>query len=409
MPLKNATKNVIGFATQNVNMSRAQFHRLSISKVRELPDGVAITFNVPDELNSTFAFTPGQYLTIEASIQGEPTAGKPSDDKKIRRTYSICSSNQDVSLEVGIKSIENGVFSNYALSLKAGDQLDVMPPEGRFIRAIDRQNQTQTLLIAAGSGITPCLSIAKSVLASEPNSSITLINGNRTISSIMFRADIAALKDEYTDRFSVINMLSRERQDIERFNGRISAQSVTALNTDGLIRVSEFENAYLCGPMDMVHGVTTCLLELGMNKNQVHTELFTTENFAAPETDSAALADNTQSNNTRSNSVNSNNVSIKQDNADQHNVTIILDGSQTGFNVDSSTDTVLSAAQRAGIDMPFSCAGGMCCTCRCKVVEGSAKMDINFSLAEWEIKAGYMLACQARPSSEKLVLDFDSV
>jgi len=409
MPLTNTTKNVIGFSKENVNMSRAQFHRLSISKVRELPDGVAITFDVPDELKPTFAFTPGQYLTIEASIQGEPTvgeasAGEPSDVKKIRRTYSICSSNQDVSLEVGIKSIENGVFSNYALSLKAGDQLDVMPPEGRFIRAIDKQNQTQTLLIAAGSGITPCLSIAKSVLASEPNSSITLINGNRTISSIMFRADIAALKDEYTDRFSVINMLSRERQDIERFNGRISAQSVTALNTDGLIRVSEFENAYLCGPMDMVHGVTTCLLELGMNQNQVHTELFTTENFAAAETDNATLAGNA-----RSNSVNSNNVSNKQDNADQHNVTIILDGSQTGLNVNSSTDTVLSAAQRAGIDMPFSCAGGMCCTCRCKVVEGSAKMDINFSLAEWEIKAGYILACQARPSSEKLVLDFDSV
>ncbi len=370
-------------------MSRAQFHLLSISKTRELPDGVAITFDIPDKLFSTFKYIPGQYVTLEASI----------NNKIIRRTYSICSYHQDNCLEIGIKRIEQGVFSNYALSLKPGDQLKVMPPEGRFIRPIDEQKTddqkpAHTLLVAAGSGITPCLSIAKSVLADEKKSKITLLNGNKTINSIMFRADIAALKDDHTERFNVINMLSQEKQDIERFNGRISATAVRDLNADGLIIIGDFDNAYLCGPMDMVNSIRDTLLELGMQQEQVHTELFTTEKFDAAATNNAFQTQNT----------------IKHKNgAGQHQVTIMLDGLQTDINVDSSTDTVLSAAQSAGIDMPFSCAGGMCCTCRCKVLEGKAIMDANFSLADWEVEAGYMLACQARPSTDKLVLDFDSV
>lgn len=380
-------------------MSRAQFYSLEIAKVRELPDGVAITFGIPDELSSIFTFTPGQYLTIEASIKSDS-----SKLIKVRRTYSICSFNNDTSLEVGVKRIEHGVFSNYALSLQAGDHLNVMPPQGSFTRPINKKNQARTLLIAAGSGITPCLSIAKSVLADEPNSSVTLINGNKSISSIMFRADIAALKDEYTERFNLINMLSRETQDIARFNGRITAQSVLTLDSDGLIAVSEYDNAYLCGPLDMVNSVTETLLALGMNKNQVHKELFTTEIVGAATTNSSG-----QLNSAWANNAPASNASDQQNGVGKHHVTIMLDGSETDINVDSATDTVLSAAQRAGIDMPFSCAGGMCCTCRCKVVEGSATMDANFSLADWEIKAGYMLACQARPSSEKLVLDFDSV
>lgn len=349
-----------------------------------MPDGIAITFEIPKELDSTFNFIPGQYLTLEANINDTPT----------RRTYSICSHYLEPNLEVGIKRIENGVFSNYALSLQPGDKLNVMPPDGRFTRPIDQQKHSHTLLVAAGSGITPCLSIAKSVLSDEPKSRITLLYGNRTTSSMMFRADIAALKDEYTARFNVINMLSGERQDTTRFNGRISAQTVTAMAKDGLLAIGDFNDAYLCGPVDMVHSVTDALLTQGMSQEQVHQELFTTENFDLPATSDPRQSLN-ESNHTSGTS--------------HHQVTIMLDGKQTDINVDSSIDTVLSAAQSAGIDMPFSCAGGMCCTCRCKVIEGNASMDVNFSLADWEVKAGYMLACQARPSSKKLVLDFDSV
>jgi len=360
-------------------MNSTRFHNLTIASTRELPDGIAITFAIPDELRKQFEHEPGQYLTLKATINGE----------QARRSYSICSYHKQDNIEIGIKRIENGVFSNYALGLSIGDKLDVMRPEGRFVTHINKNNRHHYLLIAAGSGITPCLSIAKSVLKDEPKSRITLLFGNRTTNSIMFRNDIAALKDVYTQRFNVINMLSGERQDIDHFNGRISANVVTTFAQTKLLHIDGYHSAYLCGPLEMVNSASAALSSLGMHENQIFKELFTTGSVTP-------VAQHTAS---------SSGTAVQE--ADGKQVTIMLDGSQTDITVDPTKDTILAAAQRAGIDMPFSCAGGMCCTCRCKIVEGSTSMDANFSLADWEIEKGYTLACQARPTSEKLVLDFD--
>lgn len=358
-------------------MSRTELHQLQIAATRTLPDGIALTFAIPTELVTTFKHTPGQYLSVEATIDGE----------KVRRSYSICSYHQDANIEIGIKRIETGLFSNHALSLKAGDTLDVLPPDGRFTTTIAKNNRNHYLLIAAGSGITPCLSIAKSVLLDEPNSTVTLLFGNRNAASIMFREDLAALKDTHTERFNIINMLSAERQDVERFNGRITAEVLTQFAETGLIQIADTHSAFLCGPLDMVDSVSNTLICLGLKNEQVHTELFTT-GIVAPKTPTTSEQD------TKKNQ--------------GQTVTVVLDGTSTDITVDANHDTVLSAARKAGIDMPFSCAGGMCCTCRCKVLKGTTKMDANFSLAQWEVDAGYTLACQARPTSENIVLDFDA-
>jgi len=360
-------------------MNSTRLHSLTIADTRNLPDGIAISLAIPDELRMQFEHEPGQYLTVEATINGE----------KARRSYSICSYHKDRNIEIGIKRIDNGVFSNYALGLSAGDKLDVMPPEGRFVTHINEHNRHHYLLIAAGSGITPCLSIAKSVLKDELNSRVTLLFGNRTISSIMFRNDIAALKDVYTKRFNVINMLSGERQDIEKFNGRISADVITTMAQTKLLQPSDYHSAYLCGPLDMVNEASAALRSLGMKDEQIFKELFTSGSTPLPTPPPAAGGSTARE-------------------TDGIQVTIMLDGSQTDITVDPSKDTILAAAQKAGIDMPFSCAGGMCCTCRCKIIEGSTSMDANFSLADWEIEKGYTLACQSRPTSDKLVLDFDA-
>jgi len=359
-------------------MSRTRLHPLTIAATRVLPDGVAITFYIPEELAETFKHTPGQYLTVESIIQGE----------KVRRSYSICSYHQDATIEIGVKRIDSGLFSNHALTLRAGDTIDVLPPQGRFTTEIDKHNQRHYLLIAAGSGITPCLSMAKSVLQDEPQSHITLLYGNRSISSMMFKEDLAALKDSHTDRFNIINMLSAERQDVEIFNGRITGELLAQFANSGLLPITEFHSAFLCGPLDMVNSVAETLISLGLDKDQVYQELFTTESIGKTIKPTSAKV---------------------SENVHGQTVTVILDGARTEIKVDASQDTVLMAAQRAGIDMPFSCAGGMCCTCRCKVLQGTTRMDANFSLAQWEIEAGYTLACQTRPESDGVILDFDAI
>jgi len=360
-------------------MNSTRFHNLSIAATRDLPDGIAISLAIPDELRPQFKHIPGQYLTVEAIINGE----------KVRRSYSICSYHKDNNIEIGVKRLDNGLFSNFALGLTAGDKINVMPPEGRFVTPINEHNQHHYLLVAAGSGITPCLSIAKSVLKDEPNSCITLLFGNRTVSSIMFKDDIAALKDVHTQRLNVINMLSGERQDIDRFNSRINADVIETLAQKKLLQMSEYHSAYLCGPLDMVNSVSAALSSLGMKSEQIFKELFTTGSKPVAAMHAAPTDSESQS-------------------ANAKQVTILLDGSQSQIAVNPNTDTILAAAQKAGLDMPFSCAGGMCCTCRCKIIEGSTSMDANFSLANWEIEKGYTLACQARPTSDRLVLDFDA-
>ena len=348
------------------------FNTLTISDIRPQPDGVALSFSVPSELTEQYRFLPGQYLTLRAEVNGED----------IRRSYSICSNHNNDTIEVGIKRVEDGRFSNYASTLKVGDQCQVMTPQGRFTAEIGGNNIY--LLVAAGSGITPCLSIIKSVLSDEPESHIALIYGNRNTQSIMFREDLDDLKNQFNDRFMLAHVLTGEKQDADIFNGRIDAEKLSKLKSAGLINPTACNAIYLCGPKEMIDSCSQGLIDSGVAKDKVKFELFTSS-------DGTAIKPQTKK--------------TKKDSASGTPVTIILDGAERVIKVDN--ETVLAAAQRAGLDLPFSCAGGMCSTCRCKVTAGDTQMDLNFSLADWEIEAGFTLACQTRPHSDDVVLDFD--
>ncbi len=349
-------------------MARPEFHELTVSSVRRLTDeSVAVRFEVPVSLAPAYEFIPGQYLTLRTTINGED----------VRRSYSICSGVGEA-LEVGIKQLQGGLFSTFAQNLAAGDTLQVMTPQGNFNAAIGGHHHY--ILISAGSGITPCLSIASSVLAMEPQSIVTLVYGNRTTSSIMFRQDVNDLKDFYTTRFVCINVLSREKQDAECLNGRIDGLKISALAEQKLLNLDHCDGVYICGPSAMVDDVKNAL----GSDVPVHTELFTTGDVLEVKTESRIAID-----------------------SDALAVRIIIDGAEREVMMNPQSETVLAAAQKAGLDLPFSCAGGMCCTCRCKVVSGKTAMDMNFSLAEWEVEAGFTLACQTRPLDNSVLLDFD--
>ena len=348
------------------------FHTLTICRIRPQPDGVALSFSVPPELTEQYRFQPGQYLTLRAEVNGED----------IRRSYSICSNHNSDSIEVGIKRVEDGRFSNYASTLKVGDECQVMTPEGRFTAEIGGCNIY--LLIAAGSGITPCLSIIKSVLSDEPESHVALVYGNRNTQSIMFREDLDDLKNQFNDRFMLAHVLTGEKQDAEIFNGRIDTEKLSQLKYSGLIKPEACDAIYLCGPKEMIDNCSEGLLASGIAEDKIKFELFTSA-------DGTAIKPRPKT--------------TQKDSDSGTPVTIILDGAERVVKVDD--ETVLAAAQRAGLDLPFSCAGGMCSTCRCKVTAGDTQMDLNFSLADWEIEAGFTLACQTRPNSDDVVLDFD--
>lgn len=360
-------------------MAAPRFHTLEIAAVRnETPDAVAISFAIPEELSDTFAFVPGQYLTLRANVSGED----------MRRSYSICSPLDETGRRtVGVKRIEDGRFSSFAQTLKAGDRIEVMPPQGRFTAQIGGEHDY--LLLAAGSGITPCLSIAKSVLAGEPDSTVTLLYANRNSSSVMFRDDLNDLKDRYTTRFTLLHVMDEEVQDVEIMNGRLDAEKLETLANLGVIDPKSADAIYICGPEPMIRSASSALANLGVNEDRIRFELFTPAPGAKP---APAKANGAAVNGAKHGA----------------SVEIILDGARRTIEVDAGQDTVLTAAMKAGLDLPYSCAGGMCCTCRCKIVEGAATMDENFSLEPWEIEAGFTLSCQARPDTERLVLDFDA-
>lgn len=352
----------------------SKFHEIQVADIERLTqNAVAISLAIPEALQDEFQFLPGQYLTIEVDIDGKPQ----------RRSYSICSSVHDAHLKIGVKKVEQGLVSSFINDqLKVGDKLNLMQPDGRF--TVSLGNQRRLLLLASGSGITPCLAIAKSVLEREPDSEITLVYGNRSVSSMMFRDELSDLKDTHTSRFSAFYLMSRESQDSSLLNGRLDAEKLKQFVSTGLLDVHSFDAAYLCGPQEMIEAASTYLQEAGMPAANIKFELFGTADKARKQKANQKSAH------------------------DGAFVDIILDGSQKKISIDGSTQTILTAAQSAGLDLPFSCAGGMCCTCRCKIIEGEAEMDVNYSLEDWEIEAGFTLACQARPKSKTLKLDFDA-
>ncbi|TAG24857.1 MAG: phenylacetate-CoA oxygenase/reductase subunit PaaK [Burkholderiales bacterium] len=368
------------------------FHSLFVKRIDALTtDAAQITFAIPPDLRDAFDFKPGQFLTLRAQINGE----------SVRRSYSICSTpallEHSQEICVGIKRVEDGVFSTWATTqLQAGDEIDVMPPDGRFIikkpdakmrLANDEQRGVHRLAIAAGSGITPILSIASHSLATEPSSRFTLVYGNQRTNTIMFSEALQDLKDRYPGRLQLIHILSRQATELPLSHGRIDAAKIKEL-TQNLIDPKAIDEAFICGPEAMIEALEPALQAAGIAKERVHSERFisthTTKSIAPRALNTPANAPK----------------------AFKYKLEVILDGKTNSMGM-GDEDNVLDVALNEGLDLPYACKGGVCCTCRAKVIEGKVSMDKNYTLEQWEIDKGFVLTCQARCQTPRVVVSFD--
>jgi ring-1,2-phenylacetyl-CoA epoxidase subunit PaaE len=364
-------------------MSTPRFHELSIQRISpEAAGAVAISFGIPLALREQFAFEPGQFLTLRAQIGGQDQ----------RRSYSICSTRQRLAehgeLEVGIRPMQGGVFSNWAATqLKSGDTLAVLPPEGRF--TVKRPRALHRVGFAAGSGITPILSIMASTLQEQPASKFTLVYGNRSMNSVMFNEALQDLKDRYPERLTLIHILSRQAQEVDLLQGRIDGPKVRAI-VDAVLPAASMDEVFICGPQAMIEATQQALVAAGVPERHIRTERFSSPTLDAlpPEKRRAATNNNEQ-----------------QPQGDIA-LELTLDGKTHSLRMNAG-DHVLDTALAAGLDLPYSCKAGVCCTCRAKVTAGSASMDKNFTLEEREMQQGFLLTCQARPTSAKLCISFD--
>ncbi|MDB5590389.1 1,2-phenylacetyl-CoA epoxidase subunit PaaE [Enterovirga sp.] len=358
-------------------MIRPRFHPLTIRDVRrETPDAVSIAFDIPAELMAAYAFEPGQYLTLRSALEGE----------EVRRSYSICSAPGDGELRIGVKRVESGLFSTFAnAALQPGDTIDVMTPTGRFGQIEPSAGGRTYAGFAAGSGITPILSIIRGVLAREPESRVFLFYGNRSTAEMLFRTALEELKDRYLDRFSVFHVLSGEEQDVPVLNGRLDGAKVRLLLTH-IVPARVVDHLFICGPLGMSEEVEAAALALGIGPDRIHHERFVSEQGGVPQPRRAAPGDA----------------------ATGRLAALIADGKRREVRVREG-ETVLDAALRAGMDLPYACRGGMCSTCRARVSEGEVRMDVNYALEGWELAAGFVLTCQARPVTDRVVVDFDAM
>ncbi len=349
-----------------------RFHSLRIRDVRrETPECVSLAFEVPAELAADYRFVQGQHLNVRAVIGAE----------EVRRSYSICSGVDDGELRVAIKKVPGGRFSVWANEqLAAGDAIDVMTPEGRFFTPLDAGQARHYVAFAAGSGITPVLSLASSTLAREPRSRFTLVYGNRRLAATMFHEALCELKDRYLARFALYHVFSREEQEAELLNGRIDAAKARAF-LEALIPVDGIDEAFVCGPASMIDEVEGALLAAGMRRGQVHVERFGVPGAAAAAVDDAEAA--------------------------EARVTLLVDGVRREIDFHRGQHSILEAGRAAGIDLPFSCKGGMCSTCRARLLEGEVKMAKNYALEPHEVAAGFVLTCQSYPLTERVVISFD--
>ena len=353
------------------------FHKLTVGEVKtETQDCVSITFLVPENLQSEFLFEQGQNITIKKEIDGE----------EIRRSYSICSAPFENELRVAVKKVVGGKFSTYANSiLKAGETLEVLPPTGKFNTKLKTQNAKQYLAFAAGSGITPVISIIKTTLQTEPESSFTLVFGNRGRHSIIFFEELEGLKNKYLNRFNFINILSREKTDAPINSGRINADKLIELNK--LIDYKNIDDFFICGPEEMIFCVKDFLEQMNIDKKKIHFELFTTPGLKQ----SSVVSRESSAN----------------ESGPQSKITVKLDGRSFDFNLGFNAENILDAALKQGADLPFACKGGVCCTCKAKLLEGEVDMDVNWGLEQEEVEQGFILTCQSHPKTEKVVVDFD--
>ena len=355
------------------------FHSLQVKKVeRETDDCVSITFDVPAELKEIFQFKQGQTLTIKKIISGE----------EVRRNYSICSSPFDNKLQVAVKKVEGGLFSTYANDeLKAGDVLEVLPPTGKFYTELHPSQKKNYVAFAAGSGITPVLSIIKTTLMIEPQSSFTLVYGNRTKTSIIFKEELEALKDKFLDRFRVYHILSRERSDAEINYGRIDVDKLELFFTK-LIDAKSCDEFFLCGPEEMTFCIKGYLAGRGISPDKIHFELFTVPG---------------QKQGTRNKE-----QETKEEQGPIAKISVKLDGIVFDFDLPYESESILDAALKQGADLPYACKGGVCTTCKARLTEGQVEMDVNWGLEPDEVEKGFILTCQSHPKTEKVTVDFDA-
>ena len=354
------------------------FHPLKIKTIKkETLDCVSVLFEIPEEQKNDFSFRHGQSLTMRAMINGE----------EVRRTYSLCSSPLDQEWRVAIKKVEDGLFSTYANdSLKAGDVLEVMEPVGKFYTELSPVHKKNYLAFAAGSGITPVLSIINTTLRTEPGSTFTLVYGNKSRASIIFFEELEGLKNKFIDRFNFINILSRERTESAIHSGRINTDKLNEL--EKLIDYTHADEVFICGPEEMIFCVKDFVLKKGIDEKNIHFELFTTSGQKAQGT--------------------RHKVQGPEDTGPKSNITVKVDGRSFDFSLSLNSDiTILDAALQQGADLPYACKGGMCCTCKARLLEGEVEMDVHWGLEHEEIEKGFILTCQSHPKTEKVVVDYD--
>ena len=359
-------------------MTTAHFHALRVKDVRrETAECVSLAFAVPPELAGLYRYTQGQYLNVRRTLLGE----------EVRRSYSICSGLDDGELRVAVKEVPDGRFSTWAnRSLGPGDTLEVMPPQGRFFVPLDAAHAKHYVAFAAGSGITPVLSLVKTTLAREPRSRFTLVYGNRTLDAVIFNEALEDLKDRYLARLALYHVFSRDPQEIELFNGRIDAAKVAQF-VETLIPPATIDAAFVCGPDTMMDDVSAALEVQGVPRASIHLERFGVPQPRAGGKPAAVRAP----------------AAIEG----ASDVTVIVDGARYRLQLPGDGPSVLDAALKAGADLPYACKAGVCCTCRAKLVDGEVRMDANYTLEEAEVQAGFRLTCQSHPVSPKVVLDYD--
>ncbi len=361
-------------------MNAPVFHELAVAEVSpETAHAITLRFEVPENLRDAYQFTQGQFLTLNASVHGE----------KLRRSYSICTSvsdyQRDGELRVGIKRVNGGRFSNWANeNIRVGESIEVMTPQGRFFTELDPTRAKRYVGFAGGSGITPMLSLIATSLETEPDSEFTLVYGNRSVNTIMFLEALEALKNRFIGRFRLIHVLSDEPQDVPLFNGLLDQTKCSEI-IENLLSADRIDQAFVCGPEVMMDAAEAALLSAGVSADNIAIERFGTPNPSGAPVQAAS-------------SLNDENSAV---------VTIILDGKSREIRVPYEGTAVLDAGLQDGASLPYACKGGVCCTCRAKVLEGSVSMDKNYTLEQWEMEQGFVLTCQAHPTSDNVVISYD--
>ncbi len=360
-----------------------QFHQLIVAaKHSETRDSVRIALEVPEDLREEYEFQAGQHLPIQIERDG----------KKLRRTYSICSEAGEWPLQIGVRVQPGGQFSEFAANeLNVGDTLDAMPPNGQFHAIPDASNKKLYLGFAAGSGITPILSIITTLLREEPNSQVALFYGNRTQATTMFIDDLYALKNRYPERLQLHFLFSQEDQEFDIAAGRLDDEKVREL-IEHFCRGTQPDEAFICGPDSMIDTVTGTLTQLNIDAGCIHAERFGAKRRAKGDKVPGTVSDRDKVTGTVS---------------PLSRITVVMDGHKKSFEMPRSGTNIVDAAAEQGVELPYSCKGGVCATCRTHVQKGTVEMATNYGLEPWEVEKGFVLACQSTPSSDEVLLDYD--